>query len=98
MKTMTDLHHTHDEVMETGSYVCAAGEKRHLKQGDSFPACPQTGRDTSWRHTDHQHKTGERVTEAGQYIDADGEKIQLNIGDKFPSCPRTGNNTSWMHA
>lgn len=98
MRTMTDLHYTHDKVMETGSYVCEVGEKRQLQRGDTFPSCPQTGRDTTWRHTNHQHKTGDRVTEAGIYIDTDGEKVQLNIGDKFPPCPRTGNNTSWMHA
>ncbi len=98
MKTATDLHHTHDEVMETGSYVCAAGDKRELEEGGVFPACPRTGRDTSWRHANHQHKTGDKVTEAGQYIDADGERTNLSIGDKFPACPKSGNSTSWMHA
>ena len=98
MKTATDLHHTSEEVMETGHYVCAAGDKRELNRGDRFPACPQSGKDTTWRHTNHHHKTGELVREAGQYIDADGERMSLNVGNKFPSCPKTGNNTTWIHA
>jgi len=97
MKTATDLHHTHEKVMETGSYVCASGETRHFIEGESFPTCPVTGKDTSWRHSDHQHRTGDKVTEAGQYIDADGEQVRLNIGDTLPSCPKTGKATSWIH-
>jgi len=98
MKTATDVHHTNEQVTETGNYVCIAGEMRKFTKGDIFPACPQTGVDTSWRHADHQHKTGDKVTEAGQYIDADGEQVNMNIGDTFPSCPKTGKDTSWIHA
>lgn len=97
MKTATDLHHTSDTIMETGQYVCAVGEKRELNKGDSFPACPQSGKDTTWRHANHQHHTGELVTEAGQYIDADGERMNLNVGNRFPS-PKSGSHTTWIHA
>lgn len=40
---------TGDRVVETGVYECEAGEKRSLRSGDDFPACPINGNDTSWR-------------------------------------------------
>jgi uncharacterized cupin superfamily protein len=98
MKTTTELHHSNEEVMETGRYVCAAGETKEFKQGDKFPMCPRTGEATTWRHADHKHKSGDNVTESGTYQDADGERIELNRGDVFPNCPRSGNPTSWQHA
>lgn len=98
MKTATDVHQTHEQVMETGNYVCSSGEMRKFTKGDTFPVCPKTGMNTAWRHADHQHNTGDKVTEAGKYINADGEQVQLNLGDTFPTCPKTGNNTSWIHA
>lgn len=98
MKTATDLHHTNETVEEAGKYVCAAGESRAFKQGDTFPACPKTGNETTWRHSSHQHQTGDRVTEAGQYIDSDGQRTQLNVGDTFPTCPKSGKKTSWTHS
>lgn len=97
MKTAMDLHQTHDEVMESGQYVCEVGDKLDLKKGDVFPVCPRTGQDTTWRHTEHQHKTGDTVTEAGQYVDSDGEKVWLNISDTFPRCPKSGQATTWKH-
>ncbi|MFX3633571.1 MAG: hypothetical protein ACE3L7_24785 [Candidatus Pristimantibacillus sp.] len=97
MRTATDLHHTKEAVTESGKYVCAVGETREFKEGDKFSACPQSGRDTTWRHASHQHKTGDKVTEAGRYIDADGERTSLKMGDTFPSCSKSGNATTWSH-
>ncbi|NBD23212.1 hypothetical protein [Paenibacillus glycinis] len=97
MKTMSDLHRTGEQVEETGRYVCEIGETKQLSRGDSFPACPRTGKATNWRHADHEHKTGQSVTEAGRYVDASGQQVELKVGDAFPSCPSSGKETGWKH-
>ncbi len=33
---MTDHHHTGETVSETGTYICAAGEKKNCKRGIHF--------------------------------------------------------------
>ncbi|MBM6601880.1 hypothetical protein [Priestia megaterium] len=98
MKATQDLHKTNDPVLETGKYICAAGEAVELQKGDQFPVCPNTNEPTTWRHADHEHKTGDQVTESGHYVDKDGEKIELKQGDVFPNCPKSGQPTAWKHA
>ncbi|WP_108670309.1 YjzC family protein [Peribacillus acanthi] len=96
--THHDVHKTNETVKESGSYICAEGEKREFQQGDTFPVCPVTGHDTTWRHGNHTHKTGEEVTESGGYVDKDGENIELTKGDTFPDCSNSGQPTEWKHA
>lgn len=97
MKTSVDMHQTNDKVEETGSYICTSGETVQLSKGDTFPKCPNTGTETTWRHLNHQHTTGEIVTEAGHYQDKDGQHVDLNLNDTFPACPKTGESTFWHH-
>ncbi|NHN34462.1 hypothetical protein [Paenibacillus agricola] len=98
MQTTKDLHHTSETVAETGTYICAAGESKELKQGEHFPLCPVTNQTTSWRHADHRHQSGETVTETGAYMDKDGERREFTKGEVFPNCPKSGQPTSWKHA
>jgi uncharacterized cupin superfamily protein len=98
MHTTHELHHTSETVSETGTYICAAGERREFKQGDHFPLCPVTNQTTTWRHAGHRHQSGEKVTETGHYEDQDGERRNFKEGDIFPNCPKSGQPTSWMHA
>jgi hypothetical protein len=44
------VHKTGETVMTTGHYVDSDGERIELKQGQTFPSCPNTGHPTSWRH------------------------------------------------
>jgi hypothetical protein len=97
MKAEPNLHQTNDPIHETGSYVCAAGFTKQLEKGESFPLCPTSKKETTWRHVDHEHQTGEKVTEFGAYVDKDGEHIELFEGDTFPNCPKTGHSTTWKH-
>ncbi|SFA80678.1 MULTISPECIES: hypothetical protein [unclassified Bacillus (in: firmicutes)] len=98
METTHDLHKTNDTVSETGTYICAAGERKDLQKGEQFPVCPNTHQPTTWRHADHEHKSGEQVTESGGYQDKDGEHVELKQGEVFPNCPNTGQPTTWKHA
>ncbi|MFB9759411.1 hypothetical protein [Ectobacillus funiculus] len=97
MPHFTDHHHTGETVSEPGTYICATGEKKELKQGETFPDCPSTGHATTWTHASHSHRTGETVMESGHYVDADGEHVVLQKGEKFPSCPSTGESVTWTH-
>ena len=97
MPHFTDHHHTGETVSEPGTYICATGEKKELKQGETFPDYPSTGHATTWTHASHSHRTGETVMESGHYVDADGEHVVLQKGEKFPSCPSTGESVIWTH-
>jgi hypothetical protein len=39
---------TGERVTEPGNYVCEAGEKASYREGDTFRACPATGKETTW--------------------------------------------------
>ena len=39
---------TGERVTEPGNYVCEAGEKASYGDGDTFRACPATGKETIW--------------------------------------------------
>lgn len=97
MSHMKDHHHTGEIVSEAGTYICAAGEKAELHQGETFPECPSAGNATTWTHANHTHRTGETVMESGHYIDADGEHAVLQQGEIFPCCPSTGQSVTWIH-
>jgi hypothetical protein len=43
-------HHTGETVMESGSYISQSGKVKDLKAGEPFPACPDSGRETTWGH------------------------------------------------
>ncbi len=92
------LHHTDNVVAETGKYICEAGQAQELMHGDTFPACPVTGKNTTWRHSAHKHNTGEIVTETGSYSSDTAEHIMLQAGEVFPNCLRSGTPTQWTHA
>lgn len=97
MAHFSDHHHTGETVSETGGYICKAGTKMELNQGDTFPNCPATGEATTWTHAAHTHQTGDAVMESGHYLDADGDHAVLQKGEKFPTCPSTGESISWRH-
>ena len=40
---------TGQKAEERGSYQNRWGKKVDLSVGDTFPACPSTGKDTSWK-------------------------------------------------
>jgi hypothetical protein len=98
MSTTKDLHQTNETVLETGKYICAAGEKKEFQKGEQFPVCPVTNETTTWRHADHIHKSGAQVTESDHYVDEDGDEADLKQGDEFPNCPKSGQPTTWKHA
>lgn len=97
MAHFSDLHHTGETVIESGEYIDSGGTKEELRQGETFPNCPVTGKETTWTHASHTHRTGETVMESGHYIDAHGEHVVLQQGDKFPNCPKTGEAITWSH-
>ncbi|WP_169713574.1 hypothetical protein [Paludifilum halophilum] len=39
---------TGERVNDAGKYVSTAGEQNEYREGDTFAACPATGRDTIW--------------------------------------------------
>lgn len=92
-----DHHKTGDKVSETGTYICHKGEKKELKEGDTFPKCPTTNEATTWTHASHTHRTGEEVKETGHYLCSSGGHVELKEGEKFPTCPSTNEATSWTH-
>lgn len=98
MLTTKDVHQTNERVEEAGKYICASGEADEFKSGETFPVCPISNEQTTWRHAEHVHKTGESVTENGHYVDSDGERIQLKQGDTFPNCPKSQHPTEWKHS
>jgi hypothetical protein len=40
---------TGEQVAETGRYACKAGDKKDLNANDTFPVCPVSGGETTWR-------------------------------------------------
>jgi hypothetical protein len=42
-------YRTGDRVIEPGAFVCEVGQRRDLREGDEFPACPESGRETTWK-------------------------------------------------
>jgi hypothetical protein len=41
-------HRTGETVLESGSYISQSGKIKDLKAGEPFPACPDSGRETTW--------------------------------------------------
>jgi hypothetical protein len=37
-----------EKVIESGKYVCKAGISKEFRQGEQFPVCPISHRDTTW--------------------------------------------------
>ncbi|MBA4494749.1 hypothetical protein ACFO25_17445 [Paenactinomyces guangxiensis] len=52
MADRADAFKTGDRVREPGQYVSAAGERAEYQEGDTFKACPATGKETTWRQHD----------------------------------------------
>jgi hypothetical protein len=50
MKETIYDHRTGETVMESGSYISQSGKVKNLKAGELFPACPDSGRETTWGH------------------------------------------------
>lgn len=44
---------TGEQVSESGSYVCASGQKNVYNKGEAFGACPVSGKETSWTRVDN---------------------------------------------
>ncbi|MDR6224021.1 hypothetical protein [Desmospora profundinema] len=45
---------TGDRVAEPGDYVCEAGERAAYGEGETFRACPATGKDTEWKRDEDE--------------------------------------------
>jgi hypothetical protein len=56
MKETIYDHRTGETVMESGSYLSQSGKVKDLKAGEPFPACPDSGRETSWGHAKDDRK------------------------------------------
>lgn len=41
-------YYTGEQVDQAGDYICEAGRRAALREGDKFPYCPVTGLDTNW--------------------------------------------------
>jgi hypothetical protein len=50
MDATEHVHHSGEIVTETGHYLDKDGDHIELKQGESFPNCPKSGQQTTWRH------------------------------------------------
>jgi hypothetical protein len=42
-------YRTGERVAEPGGFVCEVGQRRDLREGDEFPTCPESGRETTWK-------------------------------------------------
>lgn len=42
-------YRTGDRVKSAGEYQSESGRKMQYREGDTFEACPATGKGTSWR-------------------------------------------------
>lgn len=45
---------TGEHVVEPGPYVCEVGEAREYGTNEDFAACPETGRETTWRRQERK--------------------------------------------
>ncbi|WP_168122558.1 hypothetical protein [Paenibacillus sp. HB172176] len=52
MSATNTSYRTGEAVEKTGDYICDAGRRVTLKEGDKFPYCPVTGIDTDWYYAE----------------------------------------------
>ncbi|MCR2805901.1 hypothetical protein [Paenibacillus soyae] len=45
-------YRTGERVQREGDYICEAGRRTALREGDKFPYCPVTGLDTNWYYSE----------------------------------------------
>ncbi|GIO25908.1 hypothetical protein J43TS3_05190 [Ornithinibacillus bavariensis] len=43
-------YRTGQGVPVSGSYICQSGKRTKLRKDDTFPACPDSGNETFWKH------------------------------------------------
>lgn len=43
-------YRTGQGVPVSGEYICQSGKKATLNANDKFPACPVSGKETTWTH------------------------------------------------
>jgi hypothetical protein len=48
MKVTIYDHRTGETVLESGSYISQSVNVKDLKAGEPFPACPDSGIETTW--------------------------------------------------
>ncbi|GAA0480050.1 hypothetical protein GCM10008986_00680 [Salinibacillus aidingensis] len=54
MAEETREYRTGQGVPLTGEYICQSGEIAKLNENDSFPRCPVTGQETTWKHENEE--------------------------------------------
>jgi hypothetical protein len=47
-------YRTGDRVTNPGEYICEAGERKNLREGEAFPVCPVDGGETTWRQGENR--------------------------------------------
>ncbi|SET34636.1 hypothetical protein SAMN05421676_104119 [Salinibacillus kushneri] len=47
-------YRTGQGVPLTGEYICQSGEIAKLNENDTFPKCPITGSETTWKHENEE--------------------------------------------
>jgi len=52
MSTTNTSYRTGEYAEREGDYICEAGRRLTLKEGDKFPYCPITGLDTNWYYAE----------------------------------------------
>lgn len=52
MSTTNTSYRTGEQADREGDYICEAGRRITLKEGDKFPYCPVTGIDTNWYYAE----------------------------------------------
>ena len=43
---------TGEPVGEPGNYVCESGNRASYREGETFKACPVSGKETTWKRDD----------------------------------------------
>ncbi|WP_226037576.1 hypothetical protein [Aquibacillus saliphilus] len=52
MKEKNRIFNTGQGVPESGEYLCQSGERAKFNKNEEFPACPISGKETTWHWQD----------------------------------------------
>ncbi|WP_194841297.1 hypothetical protein [Salinibacillus xinjiangensis] len=47
-------YRTGQGVPASGEYICQSGKKAEFNENDTFPVCPVSGEETTWKHDKYE--------------------------------------------